>query len=123
MYNTSLYGRRMETIADRLRRSRERKYASAAEACEKLRWKYPTYAKHENGERGIRVSVAAKYAQAFGVSHTWLLTGRGNEAPDLAPDEIDMLNKYRQVTTDVQDIIRAVLDQHLAQSRKERSVA
>lgn len=113
----------METPADRLTRARERKYATAAKACEAHGWKYPTYSKHENGERGIRVSVAAKYAQAFGVSHTWLLTGRGSAAPDLAPDEIDLLSKYRQATPDVRDIIRAVLDQHLSREHKERSAA
>jgi hypothetical protein len=52
-------------------------YGSAADAARALGVKYPTYAGHENGSRGLRGSLE-KYARKFGVSVDWLLTGKGD---------------------------------------------
>jgi phage repressor protein C with HTH and peptisase S24 domain len=69
-------------------------FSSAAAAAESLGMKYPTYAGHENGSRGLRANLE-RYARRFGVTVDWLLTGgkaqspKGREAsmasvPDLA---------------------------------------
>jgi hypothetical protein len=53
-------------------------FKGPAEAVERFRWNYQTYAGHENGNKGIsRPGVAARYAKAFNVSESWLLTGEG----------------------------------------------
>lgn len=64
-------------LAARLKLAREQRYESAQDACAAFGWKYPTYAGHENGNRGFRVDTARTYANAFRVSLAWLLTGRG----------------------------------------------
>lgn len=51
-------------------------FATAADAAMTFGWKYPTYAGHENGNRGMKVPDLRKYAKAFNVSETWLMTGK-----------------------------------------------
>jgi phage repressor protein C with HTH and peptisase S24 domain len=51
-------------------------FDSAADAAAALNVKYPTYAGHENGTRGLRRNIE-KYARRFNVSMDWLLTGKG----------------------------------------------
>lgn len=41
-------------------------------------WTPSTYASHENGQSAFRSDAAAKYAKAFHVPASWLLTGEGN---------------------------------------------
>ncbi|MCS6624366.1 helix-turn-helix domain-containing protein [Roseibacterium beibuensis] len=65
-------------IAERLRRARiNAGFESAREAAGRFGWAEATYTQHENGSRGIRLPVAEKYAQAFGVPAPWLFYGQG----------------------------------------------
>lgn len=59
-------------------------YDSAADAATALNMKYPTYAGHENGSRGLQKNLA-RYAAFFRVSIDWLLTGRG-DGPKKGPN-------------------------------------
>lgn len=76
----------MEEPHQRLRRAREKAgFDSPKAASDRFGWGEHTYKSHENGNRGIRPDVARKYAQAFSVSPSWILTGEeGRSAPDLA---------------------------------------
>lgn len=56
-------------------------FKSAVDAAEALHVKYPTYAGHENGSRGLRRNIE-KYARRFGVTMDWLMTGRGSPPVD-----------------------------------------
>jgi hypothetical protein len=72
-----------EAPGDRLKRIREQKmkFATASQAARFLGVATPTYLSHENGTRKISAEWAERYAEAFGISPTWLLYNRG------APDE------------------------------------
>lgn len=69
------------------------------EAAERFGWPVVTYLSHENTTRGIRPAVAKKYAKAFNVSASWLITGEGPmagpgidaELMELPPDVSDRL--------------------------------
>ena len=51
-------------------------FHSASAAAERFGWPPSTYASHENGQTDpVPQRVAVEYAQAFGVSLPWLLTG------------------------------------------------
>ena len=52
-------------------------FDGAADAARALDMKYPTYAGHENGSRGLKKNLE-RYARFFRVSMEWLLTGRGD---------------------------------------------
>lgn len=68
----------METY-ERLQKARRRAgFETAQEAADRFGWNAVTYRAHEAGDRGLKISVAAKYAQAFKVSQSWLLTGSGD---------------------------------------------
>lgn len=79
-------------LGERLVAARKRAgYATVADAARSMGVKYPTYASHENGNAGVRHSVAEKYARKFRVSLEWLLTGRGDMiSGGVAPAEIDV---------------------------------
>lgn len=71
-------------IGERLRAARESAgYDSAAAAARALGVPYPTYAGHENGNRGLRGKLEG-YARRFAVSTDWLLTGRGQSPANSA---------------------------------------
>lgn len=64
----------MSSPADTLRAARiARGFASAAEVARHFGWVEYTYTSHENGNRGIGKTTAAKYAKAFGIDATSLL--------------------------------------------------
>lgn len=69
---------------DRLQEARKRAgFDSPTAAADHFGWNYSTYAGHENGSRGLKAGVAARYAEAFGTSPEWLLYGH------LGPDGYD----------------------------------
>lgn len=71
-------GLAMQTPEQRLQIARERAgYASATDAARAFGWNENTYRSHENGARGLKGSIAERYAKAFRVSAAWLLTGEG----------------------------------------------
>lgn len=53
---------------------------NAKKTCENFGWNYATYYDHETGRNRLN-SAAAKYAKAFGVTESWLITGEG-ETPE-----------------------------------------
>ncbi|MFT4162737.1 LexA family protein [Rhizobium sp. SYY.PMSO] len=64
-------------IGERLKEARRHAgFATAVEAAESLGIRYPTYAAHENGSRGV-VRAAQQYARRYRVSLDWLLRGVG----------------------------------------------
>lgn len=66
----------MKEPSDRLRELRMKKgYNTAADAARAFGWNDNTYKSHENGERGIKLAVARKYAAAFGSTASYILTG------------------------------------------------
>lgn len=72
----------MSEISDRLREARRRAgFDTMTEAAEHFGWKLSTYGGHENGSRGIKHPDLGKYAEAFGVTPAWLLTGADRSAP------------------------------------------
>ena len=69
-------------IGERLARARKAAgFPTAAAAAAALSMKYPTYAGHENGSRGMRANLEA-YSRRYRVSLDWLLTGRGTGPED-----------------------------------------
>jgi hypothetical protein len=65
-----------------LRKAREKRFATAAEAAREYGWNEATYTSHENGTRGIRRDAAIKYASAFGISSALLLGVKGGPETD-----------------------------------------
>lgn len=71
-------------IALRLRQARQRLFKTASEAAEALDMKAVTLRAHENGQNGINLYDAERYARRYNVNLQWLLTGRGDDSPDPA---------------------------------------
>lgn len=78
--------------SDRLREARlGANFKDAVDAARAYGWKDSTYISHENGTRGLKPAVAARYAKAFKVPAEWLLYGKPRkaegrqEAPGLVP--------------------------------------
>jgi Helix-turn-helix domain len=68
---------------DRLREARLAKgFKTAAAAARAFGWNAVTYTSHENGNRNIRWSEAARYASAFGVTPTLILGGTSSAMCD-----------------------------------------
>lgn len=76
----------MDTPGDRLRKLRLQKgYLNAVEAARAFGWNENTYKSHENGERGIKPSIAQKYAAAFGSTPGYILgISSSRELPNFA---------------------------------------
>jgi hypothetical protein len=67
-----------ELRASRLREARiAMGYKDATEAAERFGWNVISYRSHENGIRGIKPTVGKRYAKAYKISHSWLMTGEG----------------------------------------------
>lgn len=70
------------TPADRLKEARITKgFANATDAARAFGWPEVTYRAHENGIRGLRFEAAQRYAQAFGTTANFLLTGQKSGQP------------------------------------------
>ena len=68
----------ISTQAARLKVAREEAgFSDATEAATHFGFPIVAYRSHENGIRGIKPTVAKKYAKAYKVSSGWLSTGDG----------------------------------------------
>jgi phage repressor protein C with HTH and peptisase S24 domain len=74
---TAIKVRGMETMGERLRAARERKFSSASKAAEAMGVSASTYRAHENGQNDFGPEEADLYAKKFGTSAGYLLTGKG----------------------------------------------
>jgi hypothetical protein len=80
----------MESRASRLKAARkDAGYTSVRAACDAFGYPYPTYAGHENGSRDYDFDAAQRYARAFKVDATWLMTGRG-ATPQVGAEIVDI---------------------------------
>lgn len=77
------------TMHERLRKARESRYATAAEAARAFGFNLNTYRANENGNAPFGREQGVRYATAFGVKLEWLLSGRGpmRNARKLVPVE------------------------------------
>lgn len=80
-------------LANRLKQARvSQGYESAAEAADAMDMSYPTYAGHENGNRGIPARAISRYAAFFKVNLAWLqdgkppMHGKSIDTPDILAD-------------------------------------
>ncbi|TNF19167.1 MAG: XRE family transcriptional regulator [Rhodobacteraceae bacterium] len=99
---------------ERLRQARiNAGFATVADAAKAFGWKYPTYAGHENGHRGMKTHDVKKYADAFKVTEVWLLTGKSeSDSPKPQPKGFsESLGEYHAPT----DSLRLVLERLLGQ--------
>lgn len=104
----------MQTPGDRLIIARERaKLGGPTEAARKFGWNEATYKSHENGNRGIRKDVAERYARAFHVSASWILTGIGPADGPSSDEEAQLLANYRRIPEPGQRAVRAVIESYL----------
>jgi len=68
-----------EQRAARLRQARTHaKFKDATVAAKKFGWNVITYRSHENGLRGLKPTVAKRYAKAYKVSLSWLMYNEGS---------------------------------------------
>lgn len=95
---------------ERLALARERRgYESAKDAAEAMGVKYPTYAAHENGTRGIRREDVARYAKFFGVGVAWLEFGVGDDgAPETSSKERSLKAHLLEIKNDHVRLAQAI---------------
>lgn len=80
------------TPNERLKDARVRAgYRSARDAALQLGFNVNTYGGHETGTRGITLTTAQKYALAFGVSASWILTGETDARGAIGPDRLPVV--------------------------------
>jgi len=94
----------MSDESDRLKEARKAAgFKSAADAAERLKLDYPTYAGHENGSRGFDKDQARRYASTFKISVLWLLYGLGSPSKSFDQEILDLpLDKRRQAQEFIQ---------------------
>lgn len=74
---------------ERLRTARERAgYETAADAARAFGWNQNTVTSNENGNASFGRKAAERYATAYKVDLTWLLTGKGDMKPKTSSAEI-----------------------------------
>ena len=112
----------MKTQTGRLRAARELQFSSMRGAANSFGWNENTYKSHEQGIRrdgALTEADARKYARAFGVAASWLLTGQGDPGhhalrlPNLAvassrDPELALLAKLEEVQAMLDDIKRSI---------------
>lgn len=78
-----------DLIAERLRQARLRAgYEKPADAARAFGWNEHTYKSHDTGLRGLKMDVARKYARAFRVPVSWLMTGFDTKMPEAVREVI-----------------------------------
>lgn len=96
---------RHEKRSNRLRVAREKAgYDSAAAAAIALGKKVSTYTSHENGTRGFKETTGRVYADAFGVSVSWLMLG-ASDVPSVS-DVLSFVDGGEEATTPVERAFR-----------------
>ncbi|WP_366654473.1 XRE family transcriptional regulator [Fodinicurvata sp. EGI_FJ10296] len=87
------------TPYDRLQLARRKAgFRSANDAALAHGWTISTYRSHENGQRGMKLDAAERYARAYRVSAAWLLTGEGavtsNSNENKSSGDQEIINEY-----------------------------
>jgi DNA-binding XRE family transcriptional regulator len=73
---------------DRLQKARqEAGYENAVDAARAFGWGQSTYISHENGTRGLKPTIAERYAKAFRVTPEWILYGNKGKKAAAAPEK------------------------------------
>lgn len=98
------------TIYDRIRQLRIEKGWSQSELAQKVGYKDKTAIAHiEKGERDISRSKIAAFADTLGVSPTYLLEGKENSPSELTKEEKALLELFRSIPADKQDLALEML--------------
>jgi transcriptional regulator with XRE-family HTH domain len=119
----------MDTPAERLQAARiAAGYATVRDAANALGMKFPTYAQHESGLRGIPKDKALSYARIFKTTPEWILYGKSSTGePTIQELEMmlhDALEEVVTVQTRLSDLPRIVapnLFEQLARFRLDRA--
>ena len=95
-------------IAARLKKARQGRFSTAAELARAVGMKEVTVRAHENGQNGVSMSNARKYARALGFTAEWLLYGR-SEGDGVSP-EMDRMDwsGYRLAEVGAETVMRPV---------------
>ena len=100
----------MDEIHERLQwMRRQRGFETAADAARAYGWNEVTYRAHEAGPvdgRGIKRSVAEKYAAAFRYSLSWFLTGEGSSDSETA----EIVNIWDRIPDRNRDAAKRMLE-------------
>ena len=105
-------------IHDRLKQARiDAGYEHAQDAAEAFGWTAVTYRSHEAGDRGIRKSVAERYARAFRVPFEWLYLGKGTKDTEAA----EIVNIWDRILPEDRPSARRMLESLARESKKESS--
>ena len=92
---------------ERLQAARKRAgFETAQDAANRFGWNAVTYRAHEAGDRGLKIEVAAKYAKAFKVSQSWLLTGAG----DIDGEAAEIVDIWTRIPSANRDAARQMLE-------------
>lgn len=78
--------------AERLKKARSLRFATASEAARYLGLATPTYLAHENGTRNITWDQAEYYGRKFRIRTEWLLSGRGDMSDDPETERLTPLS-------------------------------
>lgn len=111
-------------FGERLRAIREDKGLSQTELAQVANMAQTTYSGYERGYRKIKLSVVRQLAEALGVSPDFLLTGAEpgqTQAQELNSLEADLVDKYRKLDSDEQELIASILDNILRMHRKRET--
>ena len=77
---------------ERLKKARlDAGFKTASAAIDKLNWNSSKYRAHENGQNNFKVDNAKIYAEAYGVSPSWLMIG--DETINQAKDSTKVISK------------------------------
>ncbi|MEM7730884.1 MAG: helix-turn-helix domain-containing protein [Pseudomonadota bacterium] len=70
-----------KAVGARLRKARkDAGFETMEEAAARYEWSPNSMKSHENGQRGLKLHVARKYAAAYGADVHWILTGESRRA-------------------------------------------
>ena len=86
-----------DMMNERLKKARlDAGFKTASAAIDKLNWNSSTYRAHENGQNNFKVDHAKLYAEAYGVSPSWLMIGDEtiNQAKDSTKATSKKIHKH-----------------------------